>query len=172
MDPYDLQKDYVDSLSDVQKLDLFKALSPEVQSIAEEYCGVLEECSDQTLIDWISASYAYSVTIPYYNCSIYCYDEFEYDELVNNHWMEKFENYEPYDEGHQVVVQLEKHVDVTQVVRNEEYDALSADPRSNIVRFLCPSYWIDVPAIALLVPIVENCSFNWLDIKAFYIEDV
>ena len=164
MAQYNLQADYIDNVYDLQKLALFKSLSSEVQSIAEEQCGALESCSGKALIEWIATKYADAVTIPFFNSPHFCYEGDEHDETINNHWIKKFRNYEPYDPEHLVAIQLKEHVNASQIVKDDEHDSVSFDTQCNSVRFLCPSYWTDVPLEFVVSIIVENYSFNTSDI--------
>ena len=142
---YDLQADYVDQLTDQEKLDLFRSLSDEAQLIADKEWGSDANYSEHFMVDWISTKYAESVTIPYYNNEMFCYREEDYDSLVNPSWIEMFSDYEPYDIGHLVTFYLSEDVDFSVIQEDEPSDTYSFSEDDKSISFLCPAFWMDVP---------------------------
>ena len=163
---YDLQSDYVDKLTDAEKLQLFRRLSDEVQSIADEAWNSDDNYSEEFMIKWITESYADAVTCPFYNCDMFDYDDSQWWEFCNEHWIEKFSDYSPYDVDHVVLFILKGDVDWESVEDDGSADIYRINKDESTVEFMCPSFVLDVPREFLVQFIMENVGcFNYSNIE-------
>lgn len=161
---YDLQKDYVDKLTESEKIDLFKSLSKEIKSIAfEEWdTGNNGYYTDEFMIHWITNSYSKKVDVPYWNHPMW--EHVHEDDVVNPHYQDKFKDYQGYDDWHDVVFTISKDIDVSQVDDNDQ-DVIEFNKKDNTIKFELPAFWVDVPLEYVVQHILNN-------VQSFIGEDV
>jgi hypothetical protein len=166
---YNLQSDYVDKLTDAEKLKLFCSLGDEIQSIADIEWNSDENYSEQFMIDWITNSYAEHVTTPFYHCDMFCPSDEDEDEQK---WFDMFTDYEPYDINHVVCFYMKDGVNVQQIMDDgDTQDIYQVDAEENVIEFLCPMFWLDVPKDFLISFIMENvCDFTYDDIQSVSVQ--
>ncbi len=121
---YKLQEDYVDKLTDDQKLSLFRSLYYEIQDIADKVWNSEENYSEEFMINWITTDYSKVIA------NIIDTDGFEYDEdhTIDVMFSEEFGDFKQYE-------------DIANYFDEDEDDFKEMRELS----FNCPSFFLDVP---------------------------
>ena len=144
---YDLQKDYVDKLTDQEKLELFRDLDERIQGLAGKEWNSQENYSDKFIINWITKSYSEEVLTLFTDAVEKGIDEqgeyepYDIDHILKVYFNDDFEDYSEYEE--------------------ESYEVVEDE---NCISFLCPAFLFDVPREFLF-----SWLINWSDINPKFV---
>tara|TARA_Y100001968_G_scaffold121975_1_gene111003 strand:- start:2563 stop:3015 length:453 start_codon:yes stop_codon:yes gene_type:complete len=114
---YDIQSDYIDKLTDKEKLELFRSLDDGIQDIADKIWNREANYSEKFMIDWISSDYSKAIL------TICEKGEFEFDKqhMLDITFINEFKDYKKYGDS-----------------VNDEND-------NPVLSFCVPTFWLDVP---------------------------
>lgn len=120
---YDLQKDYIDKLTDKDKLDLFRSLDDAIQDIADKKWNSEENYTEEFMIKWISDNYADEVLTAFnHNHQDMKNGDWDMHHELNFWFNVEFTGYEKYKGSKCTVSELDRRIS-----------------------FLCPSFFRNVP---------------------------
>ncbi len=148
---YDLQRDYVDKLSDKEKLALFRNLDDTIKDIADKKWQKDENYSEEFMITWITNHYSEEVTTPFIN-------------YFSDDASDVLDEYEPWDIEHVITFSFSKEFTDFENFDSEPYEINEGE---NSASFLCPSFFYDVPSEFLI-----SWALEWYEIEEQFVEGV
>ena len=79
---YDLQQDYVDKMTDEEKLKAFREMGDEMKQLADLDWKSEENYSEEFMVKWFTDRFVELVEIPFYNSADGGFEPSDDDELI------------------------------------------------------------------------------------------